>query len=32
MNHMFLSDGRPPEVDFLRHFAVVCLKLSGKSS
>ena len=25
----FLSHGRQPEVDFLRHWAVVCLKLSG---
>ena len=28
----FLSDGRQPEVDFLHHWAVVWLKLSGKSS
>ena len=27
----FLSDGRQPEVDFLHHWAVVWLKLSGKS-
>ena len=27
-----LSDGRQPEVDFLHHWAVVWLKLSGKSS
>ena len=26
------SDGRQPEVDFLHHWAVVWLKLSGKSS
>ena len=28
----FSSDGRQPEVDFLHHWAVVWLKLSGKSS
>ena len=28
----FLSDGHQPEVDFLHHWAVVWLKLSGKSS
>ena len=28
----FLSDGRQPEVDFLHPWAVVWLKLSGKSS
>ena len=28
----FLSDGRQPEVDRLRHWAVGWLKLSGKSS
>ena len=28
----FLSDGRQPEVDFLHHWTVVWLKLSGKSS
>lgn len=27
---MFLSDGRPPEVDVLHHWAVVWFKLAGK--
>ena len=27
-----LSDGRQPEVDFLHHWGMVWLKLSGKSS